>query len=196
MNDGDENKEVVHCDQLILFCRDFVSRYPEQRVTEALLATHFVLFFELPPIADISNLTEFCNSVGIALSKETLPPDLIGINGSVGNLRKIIISERVEDLCIQEHTLLHEIRELIEHVFRDLGSSISTPEEMEARASEFASFVMTSSYHSMFESWERDVAGIESPWQLILAALIIGAAQMLVAVRAHMSAHNPRLRTL
>ena len=190
---GGENTEVAHSDQLALFCRDFVSRYPKQLVTEEMLARHFVSFFKISPFVHMANLTEFCKSVGIVLWKEILPPDLMGINGSVGNLRKVIISDRAEDLFFQEHTVLHEIREIIEHVFCDLGSPISKPEEIEGRASEFASFVMDLPCEEVFETWVKDAACIESVWKRVMAISLIVLVRMSVAARAYLSANNPRL---
>jgi hypothetical protein len=140
-------------DKLIRFCKGFMSRNGGiLPISEKHLAREFVEYFELPPFIQIKDLMQFCSATNIELLEEELPKDLLGINGSLGSKRQIVFSGRSQDVFFQEHTVLHEIREIIEYVFRNLGLPTVEPNEREFHANWFASYVIAFGPQNKFKT--------------------------------------------
>jgi hypothetical protein len=129
---------------------------------EEALADEFVSYFQLEALFYWERLTELCNSLGIYLSVTDLPGPLKGHNYRFGDNREILISTR--QVLTKEHTALHELRELLEYEFRDLGTSICTNEDQEERAESFAVSVRICAFGKEIPGWMDQVGGIESKW--------------------------------
>ena len=107
--------------------------------TEERLAKDFVTFFNLRPFFDFKDLVQLCEGLGIEISHSSpLPNALYGFNGSYDGKRAIMICREKGHLITSEHTLLHEIRELLEHSFCDMGYPTAEGKLPESRAEEFA----------------------------------------------------------
>jgi hypothetical protein len=73
------------------------------------------------------------------LSFIPLPPRLQGFHCSFEKKREIVISERELVPFAHVHTLFHEFREMLEHVFVERGhGTLNSKQSLEAKAEEFA----------------------------------------------------------
>ncbi len=72
------------------------------------------------------------------------------------------------------HTLLHELREILEHIFTDLGRPTVDKESLEARAERFA---IETRIAASFDMWKTHFEGakkIQSIWWRRAAYVLIG----------------------
>ena len=122
-------------------------------------------------------MRELCLSKGINLSFSALAPELRGFNCSFQNKKEIVISEHENVPFADLHTLLHEFREMLEHVFVELGCATLTPRDsLEETAEEFAAVARMETGAREFPAYIKMVGKIEIPWQRYLgyALLVIG----------------------
>jgi len=75
-----------------------------------------------------------------------------------------VLSEIENPLGLTTHTFYHEIRELIERVFIDLGHPTIPPGEREKMAEEFAMIVRMNSAFKESESLLGSALEIQSDW--------------------------------
>lgn len=165
---------VAPPDPLTEFCRRFrEENRADWPVIEDKLAAAFLQFFKLD-FCPGETLKKLCLELSIQLSEEPLPKGVKGWNHSYHGERTIIIAT---DQCIPgasfEHTLLHELRELMEYVFCDLGAAtVADRAEQEKRAEQFASSVrMTTACNGIVSVFEG--IHIETAWKRYLAYLAI-----------------------
>jgi hypothetical protein len=79
-----------------------------------------------------------CEARGVNLTFVPLPREIRGFNCSFGNKREIVICE-TQTAPFDLHTLFHEFREMLEHVFRELGHPmIGVDDSLEVQAEQFA----------------------------------------------------------
>jgi len=84
-------------------------------------------------------LVNLCASLGIEVSFKNMPKCLTGAYGSLEGKTVIFICQEESFPGIKEHTIFHELREILEHSFKDLGfPSVTTGEELEKAAEDFA----------------------------------------------------------
>ncbi len=152
---------------LVTFCRGVVSkhvsRWPPE---ESKLADEFIAHFGFAAIATFENQLKLCESLGIKVSETTLPENLRGHNCCYGNQREIQIHNGKGHVITREHTLLHELREILEHIFHDMGYATAKERSaIEVRAETFASSVRTDAFTKMLEGIFQAAAKIESKWR-------------------------------
>ena len=130
-------------DTFFAFGKSFISSHPVPwPPSERSLADYFVSYFKSSHFLTVADLELFCTVTEIELAVTTLPHDLLGINYSLNGKRSIELSAAPHDIQTRVPTVLHEIRELLEYTFRNLGRPTTNSEEIELRAEEFASSVM------------------------------------------------------
>jgi len=139
MDSLNNNPAPATPDRLADFCRVFLSENRAQwPPDENSLATHFVEFFKLQ-FVERESLKRVCQDLNIKFSEGQLPKGMKGYNHCYNGERTIMIAtDQFVPGASFEHTILHELRELMEYVFRDLGAETSTGAELEKRAEQFA----------------------------------------------------------
>jgi hypothetical protein len=126
-------------DQLSAFCEAYILQHREKWPTsEDELAKAFVLRFGIPIIFRIADLQNFLVQTNIELVERDLPVDLLGANMSFGIKRQIFTSNNPDYVPFRVHTVLHEIREIIEVEFRRLGFRTTNSSGLDSRADDFA----------------------------------------------------------
>jgi hypothetical protein len=131
------------------------------------LAEEFIRFYELAPLYGLVSIEQLARSLGIQVSDATLPNEVAGCHFRLGQQRKIFLSNNGAYLLSREQTLLHELREIIEYEFRDLGRPIFTQTDQETRAERFASSVREASVWAFCRSVADDASSIESKWDIV-----------------------------
>jgi len=163
--------KISGLDALVAFCESVgAKRASEWPPTEETLAQEFVEHFNLHGMASLNELKEFCASSAIILRIESLSKSLWGYNRRYQDKREILISET--QLLTKEHTLLHELRELIEYEFRDLGMPICTHADREERAERFAFSVRMHAFGRHIPGLMDCLDSIESTWRRRVAHVL------------------------
>ena len=160
------------------FCEAYVSQHRENWPTDEWeLARAFVKFFEAPLLADMTSLQGFFTQTNIELRKCNLPAGLLGVNMSFEGKRRIDLSQRREQVYFRLHTVLHEIREIIENDFLRLGFSTTNSRNIEDSADEFVFCAVLCSTKDPLENWVKTASEIESKWRrwTILGLICAGA---------------------
>lgn len=170
-----EESRNLNTDVILSFCQNFILRHPNPwPPDEQALANEFVSYFASFNFLVISDLEKYCTATGIELTKKSLPSDLLAANCYPNGKRKIDLNDHSEYLFIQPHTVLHEIRELLEYSFRDLGYPITDLSEIESRADQFASLVMVCGGEKIWTKLFKDALEIESGLWKFAAVVLIG----------------------
>ncbi len=152
---------------LVTFCRGAVSKYvPQWPPEESKLADEFIAHFGFAAIATFENQVKLCETLGIKVSEAVLPENLRGHNCCYGNQREIQIHNGKGHVITREHTLLHELREILEHIFHDMGYATAKERSaIEVRAETFASSVRTGTFLEMWKHILQCGEKIESKWK-------------------------------
>lgn len=137
------------------FCQHIIANHAGNwPPSEQVIAEEFVTFFKIDPVLRIERLTQLCTSLGISVSFKQLPTGLRGHNCVYRDKREIVITENVPSASVlgsQEHTLLHELREIMEYDFRRLQRPIaSSYDDREQRAEAFGIAVRVESAQKTF----------------------------------------------
>jgi hypothetical protein len=166
-------------DKIRTFCNEFASRNRQNwPPDEEMLANAFISYFELPPFVPGVSLEKMCARLEIQFVKEKLPDDLFGSNFHFAGKRRIAVNNRPEGVGMKEHTAFHEIRELLEYEFHEIGlpTAKKNSEELEYRADEFALCAMCGSD----ETWQKLT---ESASQIRPTLLMFGLIFLIFAAR-------------
>ena len=129
------------------FCQAVISKHASAWPPgEASLADEFLAFFQVEGFLGFLRFApeELCNKLGIRVTIRDLPQGLRGHNCAYEEKREIVIGAvngPAATLGSQEHTLFHELRELIEYEFQKLGYPTAVGSRLEERAESFASLV-------------------------------------------------------
>jgi hypothetical protein len=177
LTDGAEKSPVLG------FCLNMISQcggnWPPD---EEVLADEFVKWFGLKSFVTRSCLKEMCKAKGIDLSFATLPEDIHGSNFSFQDKKEIVIADRELAPFGDSHTLLHEFREMLEHVFVELGyPTISSKDSLEEQAEIFASLCRMEAGKRDFPHMLEMMQQVEKKW-----ARYLGCAFVVVYSFAHM----------
>jgi hypothetical protein len=158
--DGTENNPLLG------FCLAVISRHSEKwPPTEEALADAFVNWFGANSLMTPTVMRELCLSKGISLSFNSLPPELHGFNCSFHDKKEIVISTREMVPFGHVHTLFHEFREMLEHVFVELGYATLPPNRsLEAKAEEFAMVARMATATRELPGYIEIVCNIEKDW--------------------------------
>ena len=160
-----EPSNLEYPEPLITFCQGVLAKYVSQwPPEESKLADEFTGHFGLSTLATFENQVKLCENLGIKVSEAILPENLRGHNCCYGNQREIQIHK--QKYLTREHTLLHELREILEHIFKDMRYPTAKQRSaLEARAETFASSVRTGTFTKMLEGIFQAAAKIESKWR-------------------------------
>jgi hypothetical protein len=186
---------ILNADPIASFCQNFISRHPvPQSINEQILANEFVLYFRSVDFLTISDLERFCAATGIELNKKILPKCLLATNCFPNGKRIIELDTRPQNVLIQPHSVLHEIRELLEYSFCILNYPIMQPDQIEMRANEFASQVMMCGGARMIAEFCENAFEIQSGLLKVGALSLIGIFAISVCLHAHFSAIYPQIQ--
>jgi len=157
------------------FCQTIVAKHSGNwPPREEAIAEEFFSFFQVDDVFPLGGLEKLCARLGINVSIQELPRELRGHNCAFGEKREIVIGkveERAAFLGSHEHTLFHELRELIEYEFRNIGHPVAVAADLEWRAETFAAM---SRMRASIIGWEPLLDGIgdiQSTWGRFAVAL-------------------------
>jgi hypothetical protein len=153
-------------DPLLGFCLAVISRHGENwPPTEQVLAEEFVNWLGVNTFPTRDAMRELCLSKGINVSFIALPPGLHGFNCSFQDKKEIVIPQRENAPFADLHTLFHEFREMLEHVFVELGYATLTPEDsLEETAEEFAIVARMETGTRELPAYLKIVGNIKTDW--------------------------------
>ena len=164
-------------DPLADFCQSVFAKHSEQwPISEDTLAEGFLAFARLHFLPGLEEVSGVCRDrLEISVCHTALPDGLRGLNLSYGNKREILISTNQDYHGATLHTLLHELREILEGEFRAMEQPLASDEndDIERRAEEFATLVQVSAAkHALPVVWES-ASKIERKWLRIGAYVLI-----------------------
>jgi hypothetical protein len=160
----------------LAWCQAISVQYTEHwPVEEQVLAENFVRSFGPESISTFQSICQLCTRLDIEVSVRSMPTDIRGHNHLYENKRVILVSEHQTFPGANEHTVLHELREMVEHVFVDLGlRTCSSMEELETRAEQFASIARSEAFgYTLLVFW-KNAEQIEKKWARYGAYALIG----------------------
>jgi hypothetical protein len=124
------------------FCAAVMKRRAfEWPPTEGQLAEDFLAHFGIARLGFYDGLVKWCGEVGVDVSTMELPHDLRGVNFWHEKNMSIVMPVNGGCFISREHTLLHEVRELLEGIFAHLGHPTGGGATLESRAEQFAACV-------------------------------------------------------
>lgn len=145
------------------FCEAYISQNRETWPTsEQQVAKAFVSHFEIPFVSRVEDLQDFLIHTNIELIERELPADLLGVNMSFGVKRQIFTSRNA---LFETHTVLHEIREIMEVDFRELGFSTTNSSDLDSRADEFSFEVDMCAAMPSIQRWIDKKMETNSTWK-------------------------------
>lgn len=170
------------------FCDAFLSRHNQHwPPAEGTLAREFAEQFSPRLFSSAGQIVEFARGLGIDASLKALPDGIQGFNGSTTEQTIIILSEQESVSGSREHTFFHELREILEYRFRDLGFPTAQGQELEKLAEQFALEVRMASLVKEFGPLFENAQGIEQTWKrwasfagLLILTLGVGASCFLL----------------
>lgn len=164
------------------FCTELLSRHKEHWPPEEdAIAQEFVEHFPaIRQFSDGEQIIAFAKGLGIDASLCDLPDVLHGFNCSMEGQAVVVLSEQESFPGSREHTFFHELREIMEYRFRELGHPTAKRPELEKRADQFATEVRLARMMKVFGPLFDDARTIERTWKRWLAfagisALVLGA---------------------
>lgn len=140
---------------------------------EDIIAGEFVTYFQLEEMVFGAGVQKLCESLQISVRVAALPESLRGHNYRFREKREILISENHKFRDTEAHTTLHELRELLEYEFRDLGTAICTLDDKEERAEKFAVAVRMFAFERELPIWFDHASSIERKWPRRAAYLLL-----------------------
>jgi len=167
------------------------SQWPTNEIE---LAAAFVTHFRIPALADQSGLHEFLAGSNIELREDHLPADLLGAHMCFERRRTILCSADQDHLLFRIHTVLHEIREIIEADFVRLGfTTTGARGDLDSLADEFAFAVYLLSMKDLMQ-WIQSATEIESSWQKWVSCGLLTAGALIVAIHSFYCAFGYRFQ--
>lgn len=143
---------------------------------ENILSQEFVSSFQVNGFISLGDLERLCRQLGIVVSVQLLPSGLRGHNCVYREEREIVVGTVEGPTAVfgsREHTLLHELRELMEYEFHRLGCPTANGAHLESRAEMFASSVRTlSALHGLKPLFDG-VSELTSTWKQVGAILLL-----------------------
>ena len=159
------------------FCQRVVTEHSEHwPISEKTLAEEFLAFTGLHLVANLEEVSEVCQSkLGISVSRSSMPDGLRGHNFSYGKERKILIATDQDYYGATLHTLLHELREILESEFRGLDHPIAGSDnaDLEKHAEDFATTLQVTAAFKAVPIFFESAREIERKWLRIGAYLLI-----------------------
>lgn len=135
-------------------------------------------------------LRELCAQLGITLSFSSLPPELRGFNCVYDNKTEIVISEQQSFPGAEEHTLLHELREVLERIFVGLDyPTADNGQELEKKAEDFARLARMAAINKSLPTFFEGADQIDRKWARVAAFVLIGGGALLYLFSCAMLPH-------
>ena len=169
--------EITIPPQLTLrgFCQTIVAKHSGNwPPKEEVIAEEFLSFFQLNGVFPLEGLEKLCAKLEINVSTQALPGELRGHNCVFEEKREIVIGKVEGPAAVfgsHEHTLIHELRELIEYEFREIGYPVAIASDLESRAETFASAVRVQASIKSCEPLFDGIGEIQSTWGRVALAL-------------------------
>lgn len=152
------------------FCAAFISRHKEHwPPDEGTLAQEFTERFPLGPLSRPEQIIAYAKGLGIDASLKVLPDEMHGFNCSIEEQAIVFLSEQESFPGSREHTLFHELREIMEYRFSDQGLPTAQGQELEKRAEQFATQVRIFGLMKEFGPLFDNAKAIEQTWKRVLA---------------------------
>ena len=166
------------------FCATVLNRYASAwPPTEHQLAQDFLAHFGTARFGFYDGLVKWCGEVGIEMSTmDCLPHDMRGGNFWHEQNMSIVLPLNGGCLISREHTLLHELRELLEHTFKYLGHPIADGDAHEQRADEFAACVRIAILMDSSKDFFRIANDVRDPLGRACAYALVGAMTLAAVV--------------
>jgi hypothetical protein len=157
------------------FCQTIVAKHSGNwPPREEAIAEEFLSFLKVDDVLPWHGLEKLCARLGINVSVQELPRELRGHNCALGKKREIVIGKVEGSAAVfgsQEHTLFHELRELIEYEFRNIGHPVAIASDLESRAEMFAATVRVQASLKGWEPLLDGLGSIQSNWGRFAVAL-------------------------
>jgi|SRR5579875_3461839 len=152
------------------FCAQFVSHHKESwPPAEGTLAREFAEQFQPKFLSPSEHIVEFASRLRIGVSFKALPDGMHGLNCSTEEETLVCLNDPEAFSGSREHTFFHELREIIEYRFRDLGFPTAQGLELERRAEQFATEVRIASLMKELGALFENAQAIEQTWKRWLA---------------------------
>jgi hypothetical protein len=150
------------------FCQTVVVKHSGNwPPSEAAIVEEFLSFFQVNGVFPLEGPDKLCARLGINVSVQQLPGGLRGHNCAFGEKREIVIGKVQEPAAFlgsHEHTLFHELRELIEYEFRNIGHPVAVASDLESRAETFAAMSRARASIKGWEPLPHGIGDIQSTW--------------------------------
>jgi hypothetical protein len=139
-------------------------------VDENTIASEFVTLLGAQDCISDSQLVDLCSRLSVDVQWVDLPPGNSGINVCYGDRRTIFV-RKAEFPGLREHVLLHELREIFEYKFRELGHPLAM-NDLEERAEAFAVLVRMRCATAMWSTLFESAGNLQNPWERIGACIL------------------------
>lgn len=178
--------DFVQSPALPEFCASVVNRHAcAWPPTEDQLARYFLAHFGVARFAHYDGIVNWCGEVGIRFSAERLPQDLRGLNYWHENVFAIVMPINGGCFISREHTLLHELREVLEGILGHSGNpTVSDPDALESRAEQFAACVRIAICLESSRDFVEMARGVRDPLGRLFAYGLAGAAAAVLILAA------------
>jgi hypothetical protein len=168
--------DTAQSSALLEFCAAVVHRYASAwPPTENQLAQEFLAHFGTAGLGFYDGLVKWCADVGVHVSTRDLPHDMRGGNFWHEQNMSIVLPVNGGCFISREHTLLHELRELLEHNFGHLGYPIADGDARERRAEEFAACVRMAVFVESSKEFFQLAGDVKNPLGRVCAYGLVGA---------------------
>lgn len=164
------------------FCAAIVNRHASAwPPTENQLAQEFLAHFGIARLGFYDGLVKWCGEVGVDVSTRELPHDLRGANFWHEKNMSIVMPVNGGCLISREHTLFHELRELLEWEFDHLGHSCDL-DTLESRADQFAACVRMAMFVESSKDFFKLASDVQNPIGRACAYGLVGVLTVAVVV--------------
>jgi len=165
------------------FCAAVVDRHDSAwPPTEDQLARDFLAHFGIARLAHYDEIIKWCGEVGVQFSTAELPHDMRGFNYWHENTFSITMPTNGGCFISREHTLFHELRELLDVIFGYLGHPICHRDELESRVEHFAACVRIAIVMESSKDFFQLAGDVKNPFGRVCAYGLAGALTVAAVV--------------
>jgi hypothetical protein len=151
------------------FCAGVMLRHKENwPPNESTLAREFADQFLPELFSNPERIVAFAARLGIDASLKALPDGLHGVNCLAEEETVIILNEQEGFPGSREHTFFHELREIMEHRFRDQGWATVQGPDLEKHAEQFAAQVRLTILTKDLGRLVDGLQNVEASWKRCL----------------------------
>lgn len=159
-----------HGNSLSEFCREVMSRHADKwPPSESVLADEFVERYSAELLITLERIAQFSETLGIETIEASLPERISGFNFSLEEKKLVVLQAKESFPGSREHTFFHELREILEYTFSDLGFHTVEASELEEHAEEFATYVRIAGTMKFWCMFFKDAENIQVRWKRWLA---------------------------